>query len=87
MRNYKRWSHNKIFELLQQTQYLSRCELDYWIMLDYTDAQILRRSAPSTRSKRTINRGLFFIKRSMTQLSKFKKIKAKLVLGGLKIES
>lgn len=86
MRKYMRWSHNQIFELLQKNLFLAPCEVEYWIMKDYTHAQILRRAACRPGQKRTIKRGLWFIKRSLTELKKFKNMKAKLIMGGIQVE-
>lgn len=85
MRKKTRWSHNQIYDLLQKKSFLNSHEINYWIMKDYTDAQILRRSCSSPR-KRTIERGLWFIKRDLTRTKKFKDMKAKVIMGGIQVE-
>jgi len=86
MRKYRRRSHNEIFELLQKNLFLAPCELEYWIMKDYTHAQILRRAAHGAGQKRTVKSGLWFIKRSLTELKEFKNMNAKLIMGGIQVE-
>lgn len=87
MRKKIRWSHNLIYDLLQKKSFANSHEIDYWIMKDYTHAEILRRSSTSGRViKRTIGRGLWFIKRDLTRTKKFKEMKAKVIMGGIQVE-
>ncbi len=87
MLKYKRWSHNKIYDLLQQNHFIGSSELEFWLMKDYTDAQILRWSSCKPNEKRTIKRGLYFIKRNLINLKAFKNMKTKIINGGIQIES
>ena len=83
MNKVKRWSHKKIQDYLMKNGSISALELDYWLRMDYTDAQIMRRACGN--SKRTVVSGLCRIKSNLVK-HQFKKLTAKLVKGGIKIE-